>query len=117
MTIPACIRINAAASHAPGSHDLLDICRTSRRIPLPTWAEHVQQTLQSLPADLSNLSSNHQRLKCESGLQAVRQVEQQLVLESLIKFMNTIDGRGMDQESLDAAKTWSLHDLEAFFQV
>ena len=50
-------------------------------------------------------------------LQAVRQVEQQLVLESLIKFMNIIEGRGVDQESLDGPKTWSLQDLEGFFQV
>ena len=50
-------------------------------------------------------------------LQAVRQVEQQIVLESLVRFMNIIDGRPTDQASLDSAKTWSLHDLEGFFQV
>lgn len=50
-------------------------------------------------------------------MQAVRHVEQQLVLESLVKFMNIIDGLTTDQAALDATKTWSLQDLEAFFQV
>lgn len=56
------------------------------------------------------------RLTRKLGPQAVRQVEQQLVLESLVKFMNIIDGLTTDQAALDATKTWSLHDLEAFFQ-
>ena len=51
------------------------------------------------------------------GSQAVRDVEQQLVLESLVKFMNIIDGLTTDQAALNATKTWSLQDLEAFFQV
>lgn len=50
-------------------------------------------------------------------LQGVREIEQQICLESLARFVNSIDGIGTDQEALTVIKQWPLQNLEAFHLV
>lgn len=51
------------------------------------------------------------------AVQGVREIEQQMCLESLARFVNSIDGLGTDQEALKVIKQWPLRNLEAFHLV
>ena len=48
------------------------------------------------------------------SVQGVREIEQQICLESLARFVNSIDSIGTEHEALDVIKQWPLRDLEAF---
>ena len=50
-------------------------------------------------------------------VQSVREIEQKICLESLARFVNSVDGIGTDQEALNVIKQWPMHNLEAFHLV
>ena len=61
--------------------------------------------------------AGQQLLTLDLSMQDVRQIEKELCLESLARFVNAVDGHSSDQASLNGIKQWLLKDLEAFHLV
>ncbi|KAK9822304.1 hypothetical protein WJX74_004982 [Apatococcus lobatus] len=73
--------------------------------------KHLEYSNRRLESALKHNDAHLVRLESHLG---VRKIEQQICLESLARFVNSIDGIGTDLEALDVIKQWPLRSLEAF---